>query len=148
VIDRVARQHLALLLRRLVTGRITTDDFENDRPDASRDSGVTAISLAAWTSLYSDFWPVRLTARRKLSDDTRSHVVRWILFLKSDNPYEWSQPPSFWQRLSSILIRRPTRSWNAWKAQGDFEVWPFFRRADYNAALSSPPFLNGSSETE
>jgi hypothetical protein len=148
MIDRRARNELALLLRRLVTGQITTDDFDNDRPERSVDPGVVAVSDAAWTSLYSDVWPVRLLGRRRLTDETRSHVARWIVFLKSDTAYEWPTPPSSVQRfisfLSALFVPGSRTALSKWKSQGDFDVWPFLSQADYENALQSPPFLHGS----
>jgi hypothetical protein len=144
VIDRVARDQLALLLRRLITGRISTDDFDNNRPDRSPDPGVVAVSEAAWTNLYSDFWPVHLS-RQKLSGATRSHVSRWIVFLYSDTEYEWPDPPHLFKRVISMFFPGPSAR-RVWEAQGDIESWPFLRPEDYKNALTSPRLLHGPVE--
>jgi hypothetical protein len=143
-VDRDERDRLALLLRRLLTGRITTDDFDCDRPDGSSDEGVDAISWAAWTNLYSDFFPIRLVGRRRLHGEKRQHVLRWILFLKSDVLYEWPNPPSLFQRVASYLARPFSRRETAflrWTNSGDFHVWPFLRQDDYERVLADPPYL-------
>jgi hypothetical protein len=177
MIDRATRNHLALLLRRLMTGQIDSDEFDNYRPDESADPGVVAVSLATWTNLYSDHWPVRyagqrtkhhcgsqptkvqpktkrwldihLTASvRRLPLELRSEVLRWIVFLNSDTPYEWPVPPTFSERCLSFVARlfltgTTPDPLSRWMARGDFGVWPFSRRLDYERALAQPRLLTG-----
>ena len=146
MIDRAGRDRLALFLRRLATGRITNDDYNDEYPVRSPDSGIEAISRAGWT-LYSDTWTYRLRGRHALTRETLRAVARCILFLHSDQEFEWTPEPR--RGLTGFVLalltfgRVDTRNWKTWRAQGDYENWPFLRRADFDRASANPRFLTG-----
>ncbi len=148
MIDRAARDRFAEALRHLVSGQITNDEFEDRLLLRSNDPAVKAVFWNAAWLLYDDLKEYRLVGRYRLPRETRRATARWILFLKSDLPYEWTRGlwlfrfPGYVVNLvtlgiaGAIAARRVKRS-------GDFEVWPFKRRADYEAALRLPTCLAG-----
>jgi hypothetical protein len=149
MIDRPARSRLAELIRGLVAGRITNDDFDESGPRGSHDSAVDAVFFDGAWGLYDDLHEHRLKGRWRLSDGSRYQVARWILFLEGDLEYEW---PTFggWRRLGLIVSNLVTLGlarigWRRWYGRhGDLAVWPFIRKADYEAALGKRPYLAGA----
>ena len=147
MIDRIARDKFAELLRHLTAGQISNDEFENRLPLKSKDPAVNKIFWHGAWALYSDMSTYKLIGECRLSKSSRRDVARWILFLKSDLEYEWP----FWRSLHffpgyllivlsfGLLIpiakRRLTKC-------GDQEVWPFIRKSDFEHALANPPYLN------
>ena len=151
MIDREARDKLALRLRRLAAGRLYIDEFDDHYypPFPFTDRGVDAVARSAWGQ-YSDYWNHRLRGRDALSNVRLKDVARWILFLQSDYEYEWSPFPKSgalgWLVAILTLGRLDTRRWHGWpewQALGDFDVWPFFRRSDCNQASERPRLLTG-----
>jgi len=146
MIDRLGRDKLAENLRHLVAGQISNDEYERRIPLRSKDRAVEEISDESWY-LYSDLHEYRLRGKYRLKRDARREVGRWILFLKSDLPYEWP----CWPRLSLMfgniltlgLLAPLVRRW--FRRFGDSDVWPFIRRADYENCLKVPPYFASSS---
>ena len=145
MIDRAAREQLALRLRRLASGRLSTARFDDARVLDARDEALIALPDAGW-GLYDDCLSYRLRGRHALSREVRAAIGRCVLFLKCGLPYEWPPlRPSIGQLLFSLLTlgRSMRRRRRVWEAQGAYAVWPFFRKRDYRAALANPPFLTG-----
>jgi hypothetical protein len=149
MVDRKSRRQVAELLRHLVAGLITNDEFEERCPRDSNDSAVRQVlDEGAWF-LYDDLREHRLTGDRKPSPGTRHNVARWILFLESDLEYEWPVVPLL-IRLAFVPINLVTFGFTGRMVQryasrgGDTDVWPFRRRADYQTALKAPPYLGGA----
>jgi hypothetical protein len=148
MIDREARTKLAELIRHLVAGLITNDEFDDRRP-ISTDAAIWEVfHWGAW-HLYSDLGEYRLIGKYRLPKEGRREVSRWILFLKTDLEYEWPQFSGlqhFIYFVSSILsfglLRFALRRY--WSRLGDLTVWPFLRRSDYEAALKRPPYFSGA----
>lgn len=93
MINRPQRAKLSQDLRRLVTGRMTNDDFDDlyhDGYELSEDSGVRAVA-GFGSGLYSSdvLWPYRLKGRHRVSEEARRAACRCVLFLRSDREYEW-----------------------------------------------------------
>ena len=149
MVDRESRTKLAELIRHLVAGRITNDEFEDSFPLRSADPAVWEVfSCGAW-ALYSDLWQYRLTGRYRLPKEARREVSRWILYLKTDLEYEWPRLSLIWSILFLVgnlfsvgLLGFGYRRYL--RLCGDWEVWPFQRRSDYEAALEQPPYLGGT----
>lgn len=146
MVDKAARRELALHLRRLANGRITDTEFDDATDDLaaySEDDGLYAVWFEAW-ALYDDFSEIRFRGENRLGKPERRTIARWILFLQNDLEFEW-RSESLWHKLQRFFaahyrwIARPT----PW-VQGEKEVWPFFRRADFESALSRPQFLCGA----
>ena len=147
MIDREVRRHVAELLRHLLSGQITTDEFEAALPKTSQDRGVIAVSREAWY-LYSDLWEYRLTGTDKVTADVRRHVARWIAFLHSDLEYEWPAQSLGVRLLASVarllsfgLLRQRARE--AYTYAGEPKVWPFRTPEHYDQAVQSPKYFGG-----
>jgi hypothetical protein len=150
MIDRDARNKLAETLRHLLSGQITNDQFETAALIESDDPIIDAVVDQAWF-LYSDWYEHKLTGSHALSKSDRQTVSQFILFLHSELEYEWPRHPlgegikaiarPLLYLLSFGLI--PLYIDNKWKTSGDFDVWPFIRRRDYEEALNNPKFLRG-----
>ncbi|MCE9526326.1 MAG: hypothetical protein K8R36_09765 [Planctomycetales bacterium] len=94
MIDKEARAELRIALRRLVTGRMTNDDFDDiyGKYWSSQDGAVASIVEFGW-SLYSDASTYRLKGRYAVSPEVRRFASRSILFLYTDQEYEWPKWP-------------------------------------------------------
>ena len=150
MIDREARNKLAEAMRALASGLITNDEFEGKRlPNSKEDLAISEVfSKGAW-SLYSDFQEYRLSGVHRLDKKTKHDVARWVLFLKTDLPYEWPIS-NIKQGLLRFLINMLTFGaankfyFRQYQAHGDIEVWPFLWRTDYEMALQKPVYLNNA----
>ncbi len=149
LIDRNARDRLAEAMRALASGLITNDEFENSRlPHGAEDVAIREVySKGAWM-LYSDLHEYRFTGNSKLDDATKAEVARWVLFLKTDLPYEW---PASSALLSLAILMANLLTFGVanrlftsrFHAYGDISVWPFISESDYEIALRFPPYLVG-----
>ena len=146
MVDRDARDRFAELLRHLVAGQITNDDFADRLPLSSGDSAVNQIFWNGAWMLYDDLREYRLAGRYRLPREARREVARWILFLKSDLTYEWPRLLGCfrfpWYLLNflslgllGLFVRRRLLS------SVNLDVWPFYRESDYEAALARPPYF-------
>lgn len=148
MVDRVARNRLAELIRHLASGQLSNEEFE-DRVRKSANPALAAVFwMGAW-GLYHDIFEYRLVGRDRLSEKDRRLVARWVLFLKSDLEYEWPTYPPLpvllWLLLHLLTLGRTTAYYfPSWKAKGDFDVWPFVHRGDFDAALKAPPYLSAT----
>ena len=98
MIDRSQRNKLSQDLRRLVTGRMSNDDFDDvyyEEYESSNDDAVRAIAEFGWGLYSSDvLFPYRLKGRHRVSDDLREMACRCVLFLRSDREYKWPPMPT------------------------------------------------------
>jgi hypothetical protein len=149
ILDRESRRSLAELLRHLVAGLITNDEFENQRPRGSHDLAVRQVFEEGAWFLYDDTCEHRLIGRRRLATRDRQNVARWILFLETDLTYEWPVVP-FGLRLALIPLNLLTLGLLGRVVQrfassgGPTDLWPFRRHSDYQAALQEPPYLKSA----
>ena len=88
MIDRQARDLTAELIRHLVSGQITTDQFEDRLPN-SADRAIQEVYSSGPYLLYSDDDEHKLVGDDAVPREAIPDVARWILFLKSDLEYEW-----------------------------------------------------------
>ena len=150
MVDRKARDEFAELLRHLVIGQITNDEFENRAPLSSKDLAIFEIWwLAAWP-LYDDFDEHTLTEEYRVLDNERRKIAKCVLFLKTDQEYQWPRPNSLKGLLMDLLglvsLGRAGR--HSTKdlldaAAGDLEAWPFISLKDLETARKRPPYLAG-----
>lgn len=146
MIDRATRDFLVARIKGLVSGRLTNIEFEEGLPPRSDDPAIFEIFLSGPWQLYSDFGTTRFTRKNPLPLEAKSQVARWLLFLKTDLPYEWPRT-SFLFLVGNLLTlgaygkfaRRRLR------ATAPFDLWPFYRQSDYETALQTLPYLNGAS---
>jgi hypothetical protein len=138
-LDRPARRRAADLIDGLAKGRLTNDEFEDSYPGSS-DQAVTTIRKWVW-HFYDDLHEHRLEGRLALPTEASRGFHRCVLFLRSDLAYEWPRYPLGPASLPIGLVAQiPPFSWIArrigrrYEAAGDFDVWPFLRRSDYERA--------------
>jgi hypothetical protein len=148
MVHKESRLRLAEALRHYVSGQITNDDLDDVEVDW-RDSGAIAVKERSWL-LYDDLIQHRATGEFRLAQETREEISRWILFLHSDCDYTW---PAY--RFDQIVNwpmkiltlgwweRQQEKRWNEFKAAGEFAVWPFLRREEFENALAYPRLLAG-----
>ncbi|MBX3360898.1 MAG: hypothetical protein KF705_05570 [Phycisphaeraceae bacterium] len=158
---------MAESLRRLASGCITNDQFEDALP-AGMGDGEWAVFHAAW-HCYDDFHEHRLRGAHRLTRLERQLFARCVLFLRSGLPYEWSEGlryrvgidptagadrstpcrRSFYGLIAELFTRRhcddEANDRACMARMIDDRIWPFYRRADLNAALRNPPYLAGCS---
>lgn len=149
MVDRDSRTACAALLRRLMIGQLTGDEFECAVDElGGSDPGIRAVRTQAW-ACYSEGEPVE----REVARAVRQDIARSILFLQSDAEYLWPPYPSGDFPIYNWLFNICTLGWweqrkanrlREWEQHGDFAVWPFHSRSDYDAACARPRFLVGS----
>jgi hypothetical protein len=54
---------------------------------------------------------------------------------------------SIWYLRVGRLRTFETPEWKAWRAVGDYDVWPFFRREEFYEARRTPHFFRGATTT-
>lgn len=150
MIDRAARNRLAEGIRHLAAGIITNVEFENAVLASSPDPAVHAVFLGGPWFLYHDLMRYRLTGAHRLRPGVRRDAARWVLFLKSDLPYEWPlERRGMIGTLLRVVLNILTIGFVARTARrrftqsGDLDVWPFLRQSDYEVALHKPLYLAG-----
>jgi hypothetical protein len=172
-LNQSVKTEFAQLLRALYTGCITNDDFDEKASRLSaHDFAVDQIfRFGAWPT-YSDTRTYRFIGPHALSREDKKVVARWVLFLKSGQPYSWPKYPHLpiWFILTVIFAPIPIAYFiSLWilaaigfplailadnifglmkgpsfKRYGDFDVWPFISKADFEKALLHPPYLAGA----
>jgi len=148
VIDRDGRRTLAELLRHLVAGQVTNDEFEDRAPRRSGDFAIAEIRLQAWY-LYDDLREYRLTGKDRMSPEVRAHVARWIMFLRTDLEYGWPVEPRLLETLRAVgsvatfglLGRLRARRY---RLAGELDVWPFLSADEFENAKRSPRYMGGA----
>jgi len=153
-VDKVARTTASQLFRDFITGKISNDNFEDQRPVTS-DNAIDAIWDTAWL-FYSDLEEHRLKGRHKLPTEQKRACIRWLLFLHSDFNYEWPDihlpgydpatriETSVWKRIFSSDNTLDNNEATQFLSSGHYAVWPFISVADYKSALANPRFLSRS----
>ena len=151
MIDRVSRDKLATALRQYVSGRITNDDLDGIVVDW-RDSGAVAVKERAWC-LYDDLHDHKAVGKYHLDRAARDEIARWIVFLHSNVEYTW--PRYSFDQIINWPMKLLTLGWweknrerifEQFKAAGDYSVWPFVTKEDFETALENPRYLVGSKE--
>ncbi len=151
-IDREARTKAASLLRRILEGNATNYQFEDEWPSSRSDSALDAIVNMLWFT-YDDYPEYKFSEKRFRKEDVEM-VQRCEIFLKLDCEYVWpkvnlarlfSMPsPSNWfhrmlklDKRKAHLLKKKELEIESFKSAGDFEVWPFLRRNDYERELKN-----------
>jgi hypothetical protein len=149
MIDRDARKQAAEAIRHFVSGQITNDEFIRRYPSSKHDPVIWALDDTVWC-LYDDIATHKLTGKFALTREFKKQVARWLMFLYSDQEYLWPRigRPGFRSNSES-----PWLSWifgfgqsrlKKFKASGDYEVWPFISREDFERARKKPVLLTGN----
>lgn len=105
MINSELRAELAQDIRRLATGRMTNDEFDDryyEVYEPSDDRAIHAIARFCYGLYSSDLLlPIRLRGRYALDRETKKAVARCVLFLRTGNEYGW---PAFPDALSSRCL--------------------------------------------
>jgi hypothetical protein len=149
MVDRVARDKFAQLLRHLAAGNLTNGAYEDAAHlilmDADRkDRALRAIYSRVWY-FYDDTRVHLLRDKHALTDAGQHAVARWVLFLHCDFEYEW--PIRSCISLSNCLLRLCTLGLagvilnplneRRMRRMGSWDLWPFIREVDCKRAASA-----------
>lgn len=148
--NRNDRNLLAENLRHYLSGTITNFEFM-DRIETiyrTNDKGVKAIEHEFWFC-YSDLKKHKNVGKHKLSEETENIIKRYILFLKSDNEYEWKDPkfPNVINWFLNVIKfgichKKSQEKESENTGFGDERVWPFFRETEFEKEINEPKYLN------
>jgi hypothetical protein len=136
MVDRTKRKEGLKTLRDLLDARITNDEFISRFPRTEKDPALVAILQAAWMQL-SDRRVHKMTGRDCPPPKLRAVLERCCVFLGTDLEFQW---PTSKSRIGKGLLQliglgRPIEAADQeYKSAGDFEVWPFLSRSDYEAS--------------
>jgi hypothetical protein len=141
MVDRNQRHVASRVLRSFIEGAITNDEFEAQFPRAKHDTAVQAIKANVWM-LYSDLRRHKLTGKHEPNAETRALLERCVRFLDTDLDFEWPVPKVSLSNIGNNLRSRVARWLGTEEGRqagteqarvdgGDEDVWPFFRRDDY-----------------
>lgn len=125
----------------------------------SDDPAIRPVLEMVWC-LYDDTRNHYLKGTDSLSDFAIKEIARCILFLQSDYEYTWEYVDitnpimrfSFKDIMKSVLTfgqhyrdakRTREQEFEQMKKGGDFELWPFKTKAEYQRQLENQPFLSG-----
>ena len=153
MIDRPSRDRLATATRQYTSGLITNDALD-DIPVDRRDRGAVAVKERAWC-LYDDTYQHRAVGHHFLSKPDRDEIARWIMFLHSEREYSW--PDYNFMRIVNSPLNVLTLGWweirerkrfDEFMAAGDFSVWPFISRREYEASRAQPKYFSGQYSKE
>lgn len=174
MVDKERRKKLAYHLRHLSIGLITNDEFENYITDdvtfgwlpeqyyrakeAKCDDLIIRPMLELSWCLYSDLKEYKLIGKSKLNDNQLKDIARYILFLHSENEYEWKyiDPTnplirfSFKDILLSVLtfgkhyrdrLTEKNNEYSEMEKTKGYEFWPFINKIQFEKQLKENPFL-------
>lgn len=152
MIDRDARNRAAETIRHYVCGVITNREFERRYPASKTDPIIRALDDSLWAT-YEDVSTHKLAGRNAVPKDLKERIARWLVFLYSDREYEWpgigdaafrDLPADSWfGRAVRSLFWYEERS-ATFMEYGDYDVWPFRRRDEFEEALKNPVLLSGN----
>jgi hypothetical protein len=151
MVDKLARRQAAEAIRHFLGGRITNEEFLNRYPH-SKDPAIWALDDTLW-GFYDDLEEHTLTGRFAVPRELREQVIRWIMFLHTDEEYCWPRitapgmrayyRPSWLGRVTGFSKFIEKRS-AAFMAHGDYDVWPFLSCEDFERARQRPLLLAGN----
>jgi hypothetical protein len=152
MVDRESRSRFAESIRALVAGRITNDELEDSRlPELEADDpAISEIYKEGVWHLYSDLHEHHLRGKYAISRQDKATVARWVLFLRTDLPYEWPVLRGwrfFGLALANLIsVGLANRFYSRWFAQqGKADIWPFIRPHDLAFAQRNCGYLGAAS---
>jgi hypothetical protein len=97
MVDPKQRHELAQDVRRLITGRMTNDEFDDayyERYSESADLAIREIGRFCWGLYSSDLpLPYRLRGRYAVDSATRKKAAHAVLFLQTNLEYAYPETP-------------------------------------------------------
>jgi len=140
MIDRKARDELAVLVKAFLAGRITNFEYE-DRCPVSEDRIIKEVNDYVW--LYYDDFKEHNMPKGSFSLSSKKEFGRMILFLNSDLEYMWPDEPSLTSKLKKLFTAaapvqsRKVKDFDFYNS-GDVNVWPFLHRKHMIAEANKP----------
>lgn len=139
--------------------------FYYSEKEAKTGDPIIVPMLELCWCLYDDTKRHKLIGSYQLTDEQLKDIARYILFLRSDLEYEWPYIDvinplikfSFKDLLLTVLTlgqnireerRKREQQIEDLQGKGDMEVWPFFRRQEYEEQLKRQPFLIGKANAQ
>lgn len=134
--------------------------YRSEKAKSDNDDPIIKPMLELCWGLYDDTRNHKLVGGDELTENAIKIIARCILFLHSDKEYEWpyfnTNNPLLRFSLKDLILSVLTLghhyrnkreehliSYYEWQKLGDYDVWPFFRKSDYQDQLTKQPFLNG-----
>lgn len=138
MICRDDRNLVAELLTKFINSSLTNFEFEDKIPE-SEDSAIWPIISSVWC-YYDDSNEHKLEGNSALTEQDKMMFNRWILFLLTDNKYEWpaiSYPGirPLKHNLISKLLGKPFKE-KKFIESGDYDFWPFISKESYEDAFN------------
>ncbi len=96
MVDRKARREYAQLVRQFISGRLTSDEYEDRFGKLQFNKKDRALS-EVWEvldSLCEESLPKKMTEQWRLDHSARRQTAQAVLFLQSDQEYGW--PTRLW----------------------------------------------------
>lgn len=142
MVDISSRKAVAAMLERIFQGELTNYQIEDFWPQKSDDRFIAELPDILWP--YYDDQPEKPLRPGQFSDNGEAFLKRIILFLKSNREYEWPRwksPVDGGSILGRLVkcLRKSSEDLENFKRYGDFDVWPFIRRADYEECAFKEP---------
>ena len=107
----LSRRKYALILRRFMAGRLTTDEYEDayfEIESRGRDQASWHIFAAAW-HLYDDLHVHRMTDGHRVDGELRRLIAKWVLFLRSGAAYGGAALPPTYPESARVHASRRGR---------------------------------------
>ena len=125
-------------MRQLVSGELQTKDYD-DRVWSlqSEDAAVPAIRSRLWF-LYSDHRNLRFDID-EASPERRAVIERSLAFLSTQIPYRYSRKNFITAIRYLNWIPSIRRRLAAEEREGDWTLWPFFERKEWEGAATKSP---------
>jgi hypothetical protein len=141
-----------------VTNDWLPEQFYRSKEAKTGDTSILPIVEASCT-LYDDTRNHKLRKSDPLKPEAMKQIARIILSLHSDQEYKWpyfdiKSPIDRFSLKDFLLLmtlgkhyrdrrRAQLTGYKSFKKEGDFDYWPFFKKAAYERQLSLQPFLKG-----
>ena len=139
------RRNYAELVRHFLAGRMTNFEYELacDKLTRKMDEASDKVYRELY-NCYCDVREHRMGRARGMTRDGRRMAACWIMFLKSNRPYEYRHmifPNGLIALLTLGLFRKYEYPENT---NGDMEHWPYYRNTDFEHDLKHPILLAGA----
>jgi len=139
------RRRYAELVRHFLSGRMTNFEYELecDRLMRPMDEASDKVYCELW-KCYCDVREHRMGKTRGMTREGRRLTARWIMFLKTNRPYEYRHmiyPNGLIAFVTLGLVRKYEYPNNT---TGDQEYWPYYRKSDFDYDLAHPILLSGA----
>ena len=128
------RQRAQQLIEQFLSCEIDNEAFDDGFPVDDRDPAFAAIHDNLWM-YYSESYTHKLEGKDTLPPAARNLFVCSAAFLGTNLEYEW--PVRKWISIKYALLRLLglgkliDQECKDFDRRGDFDVWPFIRRAEY-----------------